>query len=124
MTSLKVETDPRQAGFDPERLARIDAHFAGYAEDGRLPGWLLTVSRHGRLAHVATCGSRDLEAGLPVTDDTPVVTLLEGGTPLLEAPRRRLRGFPLTADTFSVDLKPDAGRSRAGHTNLAEVSRR
>jgi CubicO group peptidase (beta-lactamase class C family) len=28
------------------------------------------VSRHGRLAHVARCGSRDLEADLPVTDDT------------------------------------------------------
>ena len=39
-------------------------------DDGRLPGWLLTVRRHGRLAHVARCGSRDLEAGLPVTDDT------------------------------------------------------
>jgi CubicO group peptidase (beta-lactamase class C family) len=35
-----------------------------------LPGWLLTISRHGRLAHVARSGSRDLEAGLPVTDDT------------------------------------------------------
>ena len=38
--------------------------------DGRLPGWLLTVRRGGHLAHVARCGSRDLEAGLPVTDDT------------------------------------------------------
>ena len=28
---------------------------------------------------------------LPVTDDTPVVTLLEGGTPLLEAPRLSAR---------------------------------
>jgi CubicO group peptidase (beta-lactamase class C family) len=44
--------------------------FRHYVADGGLPGWLLTVSRHGRLAHVARCGSRDLEAGLPVTDDT------------------------------------------------------
>ena len=56
--------------LDAERLKRVDAHFAGYVADGRLPGWLLTVRRHGRLAHVARCGSRDLEAGLPVTDDT------------------------------------------------------
>ncbi len=28
------------------------------------------MSRHGRLAYVARYGSRDLEAGLPVTDDT------------------------------------------------------
>ena len=39
-------------------------------DDGRLAGWLLTISRRGRLAHVARSGSRDLEAGLPVTDDT------------------------------------------------------
>jgi CubicO group peptidase (beta-lactamase class C family) len=67
---LTVEVDAAEVGLDSERLKRIDAHFAGYVADGRLPGWLLTVRRHGRLAHVAGCGSRDLEAGLPVTDDT------------------------------------------------------
>ncbi len=70
MSKLTVEVDAAEAGLDAERLARIDAHFARYVTDGRLPGWLLTVRRGGRLAHVARCGSRDLEAGLPVTDDT------------------------------------------------------
>jgi CubicO group peptidase (beta-lactamase class C family) len=67
---LTIAADPAEAGLDSERLKRIGAHFARYVEDGRLPGWLLTIGRHGRLAHVARCGSRDLEAGLPVTDDT------------------------------------------------------
>jgi len=70
VNELTIEVDAAEAGLDPERLKRIDAHFAGYVADGRLPGWLLTIRRHGRLAHVARCGSRDLEAGLPVTDDT------------------------------------------------------
>ncbi len=70
MTGLEIEAGAAEAGFDPERLERIDVHFARYVADGRLPGWLLTVSRHGRLVHVARCGSRDLEAGQPVTDDT------------------------------------------------------
>jgi len=70
MTELKTEIDPVEAGFGPDRLARIDRHFARYVDDGRLPGWLITVSRHGRLVHVSTCGSRDLEAGLPVEPDT------------------------------------------------------
>ena len=70
MTELKIEMDPAELGLDKERLGRIDAHFARYVDDGRLAGWLLTVRRHGHLAHVARCGSRDLEAGLPVTDDT------------------------------------------------------
>ena len=70
MSELTVEVDAAEVGLDSGRLKRIDAHFAGYVADGRLPGWLLTVRRRGRLAHVARCGSRDLEAGLPVTDDT------------------------------------------------------
>ena len=70
MSELTVEVDAAEVGLDSERLKRIDAHFAGYVADGRLPGWLLTVRRHGRLAHVARAGSRDLEAGLPVTDHT------------------------------------------------------
>ena len=70
MNELTVEVDAAEVGLDSERLKRIDAYLAGYVDDGRLPGWLLTVRRHGSLAHVARCGSRDLEAGLPVTDDT------------------------------------------------------
>ena len=57
-------------GFDPGRLARIDRHFRAYVDDGRLPGWLIAVTRHGRLAHLATYGQRDREAGLPVEHDT------------------------------------------------------
>jgi CubicO group peptidase (beta-lactamase class C family) len=70
MGGLKQEVDAAEAGLDPARLARIDRHFARYVDDGRLPGWLITVSRHGRLAHVSCCGSRDIEAGLPVAPDT------------------------------------------------------
>jgi CubicO group peptidase (beta-lactamase class C family) len=70
VNELTVEVDAAEVGLDSERLKRLDAHFAGYVADGRLPGWLLTVRRHGRLVHVARCGSRDVEAGLPVTDDT------------------------------------------------------
>ena len=70
MSELKVEIDPAEAGFAKDRLRRIDEHFARYVDDGRLKGWLLTVSRHGKLAHVASYGQRDAEAGLPVEADT------------------------------------------------------
>ncbi len=70
MTEVKIEIDPAEAGFDPGRLARIDRHFARYVDDGRLPGWLVTVSRGGRLVYVSSYGSRDLEAGLPVEPGT------------------------------------------------------
>jgi CubicO group peptidase (beta-lactamase class C family) len=70
VSELKVEVDPAEAGFDPGRLRRLDEHFARYVDDGRLPGWLITVSRRGQLAHVSRYGSRDTEAGLPVEPDT------------------------------------------------------
>ena len=38
MNELTIEVDPAEVGLDPERLERIDAHFAGYVADGRLPG--------------------------------------------------------------------------------------
>jgi CubicO group peptidase (beta-lactamase class C family) len=67
---LDVEVEAGEVGFDAGRLGRIDRHFARYVDDGRLPGWLVLVSRRGRVVHLATCGQRDLEAGLPVEADT------------------------------------------------------
>ena len=70
MSELKSEVDQAEVGIDPERLRRVDEHLARYVDDGRLPGWLVTVSRYGRLAHVSSYGSRDTEKGLPVEPDT------------------------------------------------------
>ena len=70
MSELKSDADPAEVGIDPDRLRRVDEHLARYVDDGRLPGWLITVSRYGRLAHVSCYGSRDMEQGLPAEPDT------------------------------------------------------
>ncbi|HEX4088135.1 MAG TPA: serine hydrolase domain-containing protein [Trebonia sp.] len=70
MSELKAEVDPAEVGLDGDRLRRIDDNFARYVDDGRLPGYLVTVSRHGKLAHVSAYGQRDREEGLPVESDT------------------------------------------------------
>jgi CubicO group peptidase (beta-lactamase class C family) len=67
---LRVETDPGQAGFAADRLARIDRHFDRYVEDERLAGWLAVVARDGNVVHVGKGGRRDIARGLPVEDDT------------------------------------------------------
>jgi CubicO group peptidase (beta-lactamase class C family) len=72
MPHLETEIDPADAGFAPDRLARIDRHFEGYVEQKKLAGWHIAVSRGGRLVHSSTSGLRDLAAGLPFTDDTVV----------------------------------------------------
>jgi CubicO group peptidase (beta-lactamase class C family) len=70
MSELKVEVDPAEVGFAQDRLRRLDDNFRHYVDDGLLKGWLLTVSRHGKLAYTASYGQRDAEAGLPVEPDT------------------------------------------------------
>ena len=70
MTDIDIEVEPGEVGLDAGRLERIDAHFRRFVDDGRLPGWLLAVSRHGRVAHLSTHGHANREAGLPVEADT------------------------------------------------------
>src|SRR3954452_6029838 len=67
--ALELQADPTEVGFDAGRLARIDRHLERYVENGRLPGWMVVVSREGRIAHVGRSGRRDIEAGLPVEPD-------------------------------------------------------
>jgi len=70
MGHLRQEVEPREAGLDPKALARLDRHFAHLVDNGRLPGYLVSLSRHGRVAHLTTYGCRDRAAQLPVETDT------------------------------------------------------
>jgi CubicO group peptidase (beta-lactamase class C family) len=64
-------TDPSAVGFDPARLARVDEHLRRrYVDAGKIAGCQVLVARHGRLAHAATIGVRDVERQVPVTEDT------------------------------------------------------
>jgi CubicO group peptidase (beta-lactamase class C family) len=67
---LTQDTDPAEVGLDGGRLQRLDRRLARWVDDGQLPGFLVTVSRHGRLAHVGRYGLRDVENGRPVEEDT------------------------------------------------------
>ncbi len=69
-SDLTVSTDPAEVGLDPARLARLDRRLARWVDDGQLPGFLVTVARHGKLVHVGRAGLRDVENGLPVEEDT------------------------------------------------------
>jgi len=68
--TLAVEVDPGEVGLDSTRLQRLDSHFQRYVDDGRLAGWLLAVTRGGKIAHLASAGHRDTEDSQPVTPDT------------------------------------------------------
>jgi CubicO group peptidase (beta-lactamase class C family) len=70
MADFGIDVDPGDIGFDEQRLQRIDSHFKRYVDDGRLPGWQVMVSRHGRVAHLSSYGLTDKEAQRPVEPDT------------------------------------------------------
>ena len=70
MGELQVEVEAGEVGLDAARLERIDRHFSRYVDDGRLPGWLILVSRRGQVAHLGSYGLRDREHSLPVEVDT------------------------------------------------------
>ena len=67
---IDVVADPTEVGVDGARIARIDDHLARYVDDGRLAGWQVHVTRRGQTVHSSVHGQRDLEAGLPVEQDT------------------------------------------------------
>jgi CubicO group peptidase (beta-lactamase class C family) len=70
MAQLRQEVDPDEVGLDHKALDRLDQHFAHYVDVERLPGFLVSVARGGRVAHLTAHGYRDIAAKLPVAPDT------------------------------------------------------
>ncbi len=64
------DSDPSDVGLDQGRLDRMTEHFKTYVDDGRLPGWIMAVSRNGKVPYVAAHGHRDMESSAPVEADT------------------------------------------------------
>ncbi len=122
MSKLKVAVDPAEVGLDADRLNRIGRRLARYVDEGLLPGWLVAVSRHGRLAYLATHGSRDTEAALPVELDTlwriysmtkPITSVAammlyeEGALELTDPVRRYIPSFgDMRVYSGGSDLRP------------------
>jgi CubicO group peptidase (beta-lactamase class C family) len=67
---MDVEIDPREAGFDPARLTRIDNYLRRYVDDQLLPGWQFILTRGGKVVHRATAGHRDRERAVPIGHDS------------------------------------------------------
>ena len=63
-------TAPETLGLSAERLDRIAGHFNRYVDSGKIPGYLALIARRGRAAYLRYYGARDVEAGLPIAEDT------------------------------------------------------
>ena len=62
--------EPEDAGFSPERLARIGTVMDTAANAGEIPGTATVVLRHGKVVHMHASGRLDMEREAPVGVDT------------------------------------------------------
>jgi CubicO group peptidase (beta-lactamase class C family) len=119
---MTIDLDPKAAGFDAERLGRIDQHLqAKYVDTGKIAGCQVLVARHGHVAHRSTLGLMDRERGIPLADDAiwrwysmtkpvtgvAVLSLVERGLAKLTDPVHRF--LPEWRDV-QVTVRHDDGR--------------
>src|SRR5690554_1424699 len=55
-------TDPSTAGLSSDGLDRMNAAIVKAATDRKIPGGVLLIARHGRVAHLSTFGFADRDA--------------------------------------------------------------
>jgi CubicO group peptidase (beta-lactamase class C family) len=70
LAPMTAEVEPDEAGFDPERLQRVDRVLDAYVADGRHIGSHVVITRAGKVVYSSARGDRDAGAGLPVEPDT------------------------------------------------------
>lgn len=62
--------DARAAGFDPDRLARIQKLFDESTARREVAGGVALIARHGKVVSLVTSGQSDAEEGKPIEADT------------------------------------------------------
>ncbi len=63
---------PKDAGFSPDRLERVQALVRGEIEAGKHAGAITLIARHGKIVDFRAYGKRDLDSGAPMEKDTLV----------------------------------------------------
>lgn len=67
---MPVTAAPEDVGLSSARLRNVTTWMMRYLDAGKLPGMLTLVARRGEIVFLESCGSRDVDTGQPVTEDT------------------------------------------------------
>ena len=70
MSAISPELEALRPRAGQGRLGQIGRHFDRDVADRKIPGYLVLVSRFGKIAHVVRHGARDIKTGAPIEDDT------------------------------------------------------
>jgi CubicO group peptidase (beta-lactamase class C family) len=68
--ALQPVAHPEELGFDVTRLERVTKAFQSYVDAGQLPGAVVLIARHDKVAYVQAFGYRDREAKAAMTVDS------------------------------------------------------
>lgn len=109
MASLPTTGDARDAGFDPDRLARVAAAMRADVQAERYDGCELVVARHGRVALHVQVGFADRAAGRAVEPAQPFVTMSIGKQLTVVAALTRLERGDFELTTRVADVIPEFG---------------
>jgi len=60
---------PEDVGLSAERLARVDSLWDRYISEGKIPGVVTVIARHGEIVHLRTQGMMDVEDGRVMRPD-------------------------------------------------------
>ena len=64
------ETTPERVGLSSQKLQRIDSVFEEGIADERIPGAVVAIARHGKLAYFKSFGMQNAAAKLPMRTDS------------------------------------------------------
>lgn len=67
---LSTARSAAEVGFDAQRLVRLDAFIRASVDQGRFPGVMTMVARHGKIVTFNSYGMADVATGRPLTKDT------------------------------------------------------
>jgi CubicO group peptidase (beta-lactamase class C family) len=64
------KSEPADVGLSAETLGKLKPALQRLVDDGKIPGGVAVVARHGKVAYLTTFGYRDLASKTPMTVDT------------------------------------------------------
>lgn len=65
-----VRAEPEAVGMSSARFGLLDTLLRQHVDDGRVPGLVAGVVRHGRIVYLESMGWQDVEAGQAMRDDS------------------------------------------------------
>jgi CubicO group peptidase (beta-lactamase class C family) len=107
---------PTEVGLSSEKLGALGPALQKLVDDGKIPGGVALVARHGKVAYIEAFGWRDIESKTAMTEDTifaiasmskPItavaaMTLVDGGKLALDDPVEKylpeLKGLQVLGD--------------------------